>query len=134
MVFSPLGRQFLTGQSTDCSQLDDSNMRSTIARPRFEPDNFKENSKLLIPFAELVKQQGMTMAQLSLAWLLAQGEDIIPISGISNLHHLKENAAVGDLKLSNETIIKLDSMINEDLVVGERYNDFLMSTVDSERD
>ena len=134
VAFSPLGRQFLTGKSTDCSRLDDSNMRSTIARPRFESENFKANSKLLIPFAEIAKQHNITMAQLSLAWLLAKGDDIIPIPGTSDLQHLKENAAAGDIKLSNETVLELDEIINDKLVSGERYNDFLMSTIDSERD
>lgn len=134
VAFSPLGRQFLTGKSTDCSSLDDSNYRATIARPRFEPDNFLENSKLLIPFAEIATQNNMSMPQLSLAWLLAKGEDIIPIPGTSNLKHLEENAAAGDMKLSEEVVLELDSLINDETIEGARYNDFLMSTVDSERD
>ncbi|MCL4111514.1 UNVERIFIED_CONTAM: hypothetical protein GTU68_002298 [Idotea baltica] len=115
VAFSPLGRQFLTG-------------------PRFEPENFAKNSQLLIPFAEIAQEQGCSMAQLSLAWVLAKGADIIPIPGTSNLEHLKENAEAGDIKLSDETVAKLDNLINDDVVVGARYNDFLMATVDSERD
>lgn len=134
VAFSPLGRQFLTGKSTDCSSLDDSNYRATIARPRFEPKNFIENSKLLIPFAELAKREGCSMAQLSLAWLLARGEDIIPIPGTSNLNHLKENADAGDIKLSSEVVEALDNLINDEVIAGDRYNEFLMDTVDSEQD
>ena len=134
VAFSPLGRQFLTGKSTDCSTLDDTNYRATIARPRFEPDNFVENIKLLTPLAEIAKQQGCSMAQLSLAWLLAKGEDIIPIPGTSNLGHLKENAEAGDIKLSSEVVEELDALINDDVIKGDRYNEFLMKTVDSERD
>ena len=137
VAFSPLGRQFLTGKSTDCSSLDESNdvnYRATIARPRFEPDNFKENSKLLIPFAKVAENHGISMSQLALAWLLAKGEDIIPIPGTSNINHLKENAEAGDIKLPNETVAELDVLINDDLVSGARYNNFLMNTVDSERD
>ena len=134
VAFSPLGRQFLTGKSTDCSSLDNSNYRATIARPRFEPDNFAKNSKLLVPFADIAAREEVSMAQLSLAWLLAKGEDIIPIPGTSNLNHLKENAAAGDIKLSSETVEELDVLINDDVISGERYNEFLMSTVDSERD
>ena len=134
VAFSPLGRQFLTGQSTDCSNLDQTNYRATIARPRFEPDNFAENMKLLIPFAEIAKQQECSMAQLSLAWLLAKGEDIIPIPGTSNLSHLNENAEAGDIKLSSEIVEELDLLINDDVVKGDRYNEMLMKTVDSERD
>lgn len=132
--FSPLGRQFLTGKSTDCSTLDDSNYRATIARPRFEPENFTENAKRLIPFAEIARQQECSMAQLSLAWLLAKGEDLIPIPGTSNLNHLKENADAGDIRLSSEVVDKLDLLINDEMISGARYNDFLMSSVDSERD
>ena len=134
VAFSPLGRQFLTGKSTDCSSLDDTNFRATIARPRFEPDNFAENSKLLIPFAEIAKQQACSMAQLSLAWLLAKGKDIIPIPGTTNLTHLKENADAENIKLTSEVIEELDMLINDDVIKGDRYNKFLMNTVDSERD
>ena len=134
VAFSPLGRQFLTGKSTDCSSLDESNFRATIARPRFEPDNFAENCKLLVPFAEIADREEISMAQLSLAWLLAKGEDIIPIPGTSNVNHLKENSDAGDIRLSSETVEELDQLINDDVVVGDRYNDFLMNTVDSERD
>lgn len=134
VAFSPLGRQFLTGKSTDCTQIDDSNYRATIARPRFEPENFCKNVKLLEPFAEIAAREGCSMAQLSLAWLLAKSEDIIPIPGTSNLDHLQENAEAGDIKLSEETVAELDKLINDDVVAGARYNDFLMSTVDSERD
>jgi len=134
VAFSPLGRKFLTGKCNDCSDLDDTNYRATIARPRFEPENFKKNSKLLIPCEEIAKQHNLSMAQLSLAWLLAKGADIIPIPGTSNFDHLKENAAAGDEKLSNETVLELDSLMNDEVVFGARYNDFLMSTVDSEKD
>ena len=134
VAFSPLGRQFLTGKSTDCDSIDESNYRATIARPRFEPENFTKNSKLLVPFAEIAQDQGCTMAQLALAWLLAKGEDIIPIPGTSNLNHLQENAKAGDLQLSVEIVSSLDSLINDETIVGARYNDFLMSTVDSEKD
>lgn len=130
--FSPLGRQFLTGKSTDCTRLDDNNLRATIARPRFEPENFEQNSKLLIPLAEIAAEEGISLAQLSLAWLLAKGEDIIPIPGSSNITHLKENAEAGDIKLSAERVDELSGLINDDLVSGDRYIEFLMNTVDSE--
>lgn len=134
VAFSPLGRQFLTGKSTDCSSVDENNYRATIARPRFEPENFIENCKLLVPFSEIAKREGFSMAQLSLAWLLAKGEDIIPIPGTSNLDHLKENAKAGDIRLLSEVVEELDELINDDVIAGDRYNEFLMSTVDSERD
>ncbi|MGK0269402.1 MAG: aryl-alcohol dehydrogenase-like predicted oxidoreductase [Cocleimonas sp.] len=137
IAFSPLGRQFLTGKSSDCVSLDETdpqNYRATIARPRFELDNFVGNIKLLVPLVEIANNHDCSLAQLSLAWLLAKGKDIIPIPGTSNLKHLKENADAGDIKLSLETVKELDSLINDDVIKGERYNAFLMETVDSERD
>lgn len=134
VAFSPLGRQFLTGKSTDVSTLGDDNFRATIARPRFELDNFAENSKLLIPFAEIAEQHECTMAQLSLAWLLAKGEDIIPIPGTSNIEHMKENAQAGDLQLAADIVEQLDTLINDETVKGTRYTQALMDSVDSELD
>lgn len=134
VAFSPLGRQFLTGKSSDCSSLDHSNYRATIARPRFEPENFSKNMRLLEPVNEIAKQHDMSLAQLALVWVLEKGEDIIPIPGTSNFSHLKENAAAGDMKLPEEVILELDSLINDEVVSGARYTNFLMNTVDSERD
>ena len=134
VAFSPLGRQFLTGKSTDCSTLGEDNFRATIARPRFEPENFAQNIKLLVPFAEIAKRHDCSMAQLALAWLLAKSDDIIPIPGTSDLSHLKENAEAGDIVLDANTVAELDELINDDVIAGDRYNEFLMNTVDSERD
>jgi aryl-alcohol dehydrogenase-like predicted oxidoreductase len=124
----------LTGKSTDVSTLGDDNFRATIARPRFEPKNFAENAKLLIPFAEIAEQVDCTMAQLSLAWLLAKGEDIIPIPGTSNIDHMLENAGAGDIQLPTEIVEQLDQLINDKTVKGERYSKALMESIDSERD
>ena len=134
VAFSPLGRQFLTGQSTDVSTLGDENFRATIARPRFEPHNFAENSKLLLPYAEIAEKADCSMAQLSLAWLLAKGEDIIPIPGTSNIDHMLENAGAGDIQLSQGMVEQLDQLINDETVKGTRYSKALMESVDSERD
>lgn len=135
--FSPLGRQFLTGQSNDAQTIDaldePENFRATIARPRFERENFNKNSQLLIPYAAIAKREGLSMAQLSLAWLLAQ-DDLIPIPGTSNIEHMRENAKAGDIKLSTETIVELDQLINDETVSGDRYSKVLMESVDSERD
>jgi aryl-alcohol dehydrogenase-like predicted oxidoreductase len=134
VAFSPLGRQFLTGKSTDASTVGDDNFRATIARPRFEPHNFAQNVKLLKPFAKIAEREGCSMAQLSLAWLLAKGEDIIPIPGTSNLEHMWENAKASDIVLSPELVAELDELINEDTVIGDRYSKILMETIDSETD
>lgn len=138
VAFSPLGRQFLTGKSNDAATIDalggSENFRATIARPRFEPDNFEKNNRLLTPFSRIAEREGCSMAQLSLAWILAQGDDIIPIPGTSNIEHMRENAAAGDIMLSAETVTELDNLINEETISGERYTKALMESVDSERD
>ena len=139
VAFSPLGRQFLTGLSTDATTTDVEeggleNFRSTIARPRFEPENFAKNNQLLIPFSEIAKQHNCSMAQLAIAWLLAKDEDIIPIPGTSTIEHMLENANAEKIVVSQETVAVLDALINDDTVAGNRYTDALMQSVDSERD
>jgi aryl-alcohol dehydrogenase-like predicted oxidoreductase len=132
--FSPLARQFLTGQCGDVSTVLEDDIRATIARPRFEPENFSRNQKLLIPFGEIAAKQGCSMAQLALAWLLAQGDNIVPIPGTKHMEWMIENAGAGEITLDAATVDKLDRLINEDTVAGYRYTDALMASTDSEKD
>jgi aryl-alcohol dehydrogenase-like predicted oxidoreductase len=132
--FSPLARQFLTGKCRDVSTVGKDDIRASIARPRFEPDNFAQNEKLLIPFDAIARRQGCSMAQLALAWLLAQGDNIIPIPGTKHMEWMIENASAGDITLAAETVVELDLLINEDTVSGNRYTDALMASTDSEKD
>ncbi len=132
--FSPLGRQFLTGKCPALDKLDDDDIRATIALPRFEPGTFEINQQLLTPFSEIAEQQNCTMAQLALAWLLALGENMIPIPGTKHLEFMTENALAGDIVLSAETVEALDQLINENTVSGRRYTDEGINTTDSERD
>jgi len=134
VAFSPLGRQFLTGKSSDVCSLSETDYRSTIARPRFEPDNFVENSKLLLPFAEIAQQQNCSLAQLALAWLLAQGESVIPIPGTKHINYMTENMQAVGVKLDQDTVAVLGALINEQSVSGERYTPELMRASDAERD
>ncbi len=131
--FSPLGRAFLTGAATDISTMVDGDLRTTIARPRFEPDAFAENIKLLRPFAEIAEQNNCTMAQLALAWLLHR-DGSVPIPGTKHIEYMKENAGASGVVLSEETVATLNELINEKTVVGNRYNDERMADADSERD
>ena len=131
--FSPLARAFLTGKSTDVTQLADNDLRCTIARPRFEPDAFKKNSELLVPFADIAQQNNCSMAQLALAWLLHRQHDV-PIPGTKHISYMKENAGAADVVLSTETIATLNELINENTVVGNRYEDKRMAEADAERD
>ncbi|MDP2574330.1 aldo/keto reductase [Vibrio penaeicida] len=137
--FSPLGRQFFTGKALDVTQLPDNDIRCTNARPRFEPLAFQQNKQLLVPFKKLAEQLGCSMAQLSLAWLTNQADSngnktLVPIPGTKTIQYMEENIGASDLVLDEQTLVVLDQMINEQVVVGQRYTDAIMSSTDSEND
>ncbi len=132
--FSPLARQFLTGKSPDVTAVTEDDIRASIARPRFEPENFAQNQQLLIPFAEIAKRHDCSMAQLALAWLLAQDGGLIPIPGTKHMDWMIENAGAAEISLDAATVAELDALINEDTVTGYRYTDALMKSTDSEQD
>lgn len=132
--FSPLARQFLTGKTPPMSEMTEKDLRLSIARPRFEPEAFLENEKLLAPFADIASDQQCSMAQLALAWLLAQEEGMIPIPGTKTMEYMIENIGATEVELDSDTVNQLDALINEDTVVGRRYTDALMASVDSEKD
>ncbi len=133
--FSPLARAFLTGAAKDVTQLPDDDLRCTIARPRFEPEAFASNSRLLVPFAEIAQKNDCTMAQLALAWLLAQRQkNMVPIPGTKHMEYMIENAGASAVELDAATVAELDQLINEDTVIGDRYVAARMAEADSERD
>ena len=132
--FSPLARQFLTGKCPNVTRVLEDDIRASIARPRFEVENFAQNEQLLIPFGEIATRQGCSMAQLALAWLLAQGDNILPIPGTKHMDWMIENAGAGEITLDASTVDELDQLINEDTVAGHRYTDALMASTDSEKD
>lgn len=134
VAFAPLARQFLTGKCTDLSHFDENDIRCTNARPRFEPENFAQNEKLLTPYSEIANRLDCSMAQLALAWLLARGDNIIPIPGTKHVDYMIENAGAGDISLDPETVEELDQLINENTVSGDRYQSALMKSIDSEKD
>ena len=131
--FSPLGRAFLTGKSADVTQLIDTDLRCTIARPRFEPEAFKKNSELLVPYGQIAEENNCTMAQLALAWLLHRKGDV-PIPGTKHIEYMKENAGGSGVTLSDETVAQLNALINEETITGNRYTDERMADADAERD
>lgn len=133
--FSPLARSFLTGITRNVTQVNDGDIRSTIARPRFEVENFNKNLELLKPYKKIAEEQNCTMAQLALAWILARhGNRMIPIPGTKDINHMRENAGAGDIVLCDDVVQTLDTLINETTVAGRRYTDALMASTDSERD
>lgn len=131
VAFSPLGRGFLAGAVRDVSALPAKDIR--LAQPRFQGENFARNLKLLDGLSTMARENDCTMAQLALAWVLAQRDDIIPIPGTTRLDHLEENAASVEVRLSPETIARLDALINARTVSGPRYNDATFPEIDTER-
>ena len=130
VAFSPLGRGFLTGTLRDISTLPAKDIR--LAMPRFQGEHFDRNLTLLEGLAAIAAEQRCTMAQLALAWLLAQGDDIVPIPGTTRLDHLEENAQATNVTLDRATIDRLDALVNPRTVSGARYNAATQTEIDTE--
>jgi aryl-alcohol dehydrogenase-like predicted oxidoreductase len=130
VAFSPVARAFLTGKLLDVSTLDAKDIRRTM--PRFEAANYAANLKLLPGYTALAKEADCTPAQLALAWLLAKGENIIPIPGTTSLAHLQEDMAAVSVKLEPGLIARLEDLINQNTITGARYNAQSQSEVDTE--
>jgi aryl-alcohol dehydrogenase-like predicted oxidoreductase len=128
--FSPLGRGFLTGGLRDVSTLPPKDIR--LAMPRFQGEHFARNLRLLDGLEALAAERGCRMGQLALAWLLAQGEDIVPIPGTTRIDHLEENAKAIDVRLDGATIERLNALINPLTVSGARYNEATQAEIDTE--
>ena len=128
VAYSPLGRGFLTGQikSIDDLAADDYRRYS----PRFQGDNFSKNLELVTRVTEMAREQGVTPGQLALAWVLAQGEDIVPIPGTKRRSYLEENAAASEIELAAEDLARLDELAPRGAAAGMRYPEAMMRYVD----
>ena len=131
VAFSPLARGFLGQSILDIDQFAEKDLRR--AMPRFEVGNFQKN----IPFYEALKQvardNDCTLAQLALAWLLHQGSDILVIPGTSQIAHLRENVGADHVRLSAQTLAKIEDILSTVPVFGSRYNPVNQSEVDTEQ-
>jgi aryl-alcohol dehydrogenase-like predicted oxidoreductase len=127
VAYSPLARALTTGTITDQSQLAKGDFRHTL--PRLQGKHWENNKNLARELGELAKQKGCTAAQLSLAWVLAQGEDIIPIPGTKRRKYLEENASAVDIVLSQEDLEKIDVLTKKYPDTGQRYADGPMKLV-----
>ena len=125
VAYSPLGRGFLTGQIRSMADLPEDDWRRT--NPRFQEEALQENVALADRVAELAEQRSIRPAQLALAWVMAKGEDIIPIPGTKRPRRLEENAAAAEIQLSEEDIAELDDAISPAAVRGNRYPEQMMS-------
>ena len=119
VAYSPLGRGFLTGVFTHPDDFDADDYRRVS--PRFQGENFKRNLELVEKVKQLAAERGVTAGQLALAWVLAQGEDIVPIPGTKRRKHIEENAVAVDISLAPELATKLQEIFPPDAAAGERY-------------
>jgi aryl-alcohol dehydrogenase-like predicted oxidoreductase len=116
--YSPLGRGFLSGRFTSPDDLDEDDFRRT--NPRFQPENLGANQRLAAKVREIADEKGITRSQLALAWVLAQGDDIVPIPGTKRRTYLEENAAAVDVELTDEDLTRIEQELPE--VAGDRYS------------
>ena len=129
VAFSPVARGFLCGEM-DVTAFDTKDIRRSM--PRFTPANYAANLKLLPAYLSLAQEAGCTPAQLALAWLLQQGEDIIPIPGTTSVEHLHDNLSAVNVTLDADLVARLEALINESTVQGSRYNEQGNREVDTE--
>jgi aryl-alcohol dehydrogenase-like predicted oxidoreductase len=123
--YSPLGRGFLSGRFTKPEDLDEGDFRRK--GPRFTGENLEANLKLAAKVKEIAEDKGCTPAQLAIAWVLAQGEDLVPIPGTKRRTYLEQNAGAVEVQLSEEDLARIDAELP--LVAGERYDEAGMASV-----
>ena len=126
--YSPLGRGFLTGTIQNVNDLDSSDWRRTNY-PRFQEEALQANLKLAAAVKELASEKGITPAQLALAWVLAQGKDVVPIPGTKRVRYLEENMGALNVHLTAADLKKIAARLAKFEIVGERYTPQMMALV-----
>ncbi len=127
VAYSPLGRGFLTGQFQKPEDLPENDRRRMF--PRFQDENFQQNLRLVERVQEIAESKGCKPAQLALAWVLAQGDDIVPIPGTKRRTYLEENVKAVDVELTSEDLARINEVARPDAVAGTRYPEAAMSSV-----
>lgn len=130
VAYSPLGRGFLTGRIRRFEDLAADDFRR--GSPRFQGENFNKNLELVDKVNELAKAKGVAAGQLALAWVLAQGGDIVPIPGTTKRRHLKENVAALDVELTADDLSAIDEVLPKGAAAGTRYPEALMRMLNAE--
>ncbi len=125
VAYSPLGRGFLSGSITSPDDLAADDYRRSS--PRFQGENFYKNLQVVERVKEIASEKGATPGQLALAWLLAQGDDIVPIPGTKRQAYVEENIAATEIELTQEDLKRIDEVAPKQFVAGDRYSD--MSSV-----
>jgi aryl-alcohol dehydrogenase-like predicted oxidoreductase len=126
--YSPLGRGFLTGQFKSPDDLDQSDSRRN--HPRFQGEAFQKNLDLVAAIGAMANDKGCTPAQLALAWVLAQGEDIVPIPGTKRRKYLEDNLGALDVALSDADLVRIDEVLPPGAAQGTRYPQTSMASID----
>jgi aryl-alcohol dehydrogenase-like predicted oxidoreductase len=127
VAYSPLGRGFLTGQFKSPSDFPDDDSRRN--HPRFQGENFDKNISLVGEVEAMAREKGCTTAQLALAWVLAQGEDVVPIPGTKHVRYLDQNIGALEVRLTAEDLRRLDAILPPGAAAGQRYHERGMETV-----
>jgi aryl-alcohol dehydrogenase-like predicted oxidoreductase len=123
--YSPLGRGFLSGRFKSPEELDEGDFRRQ--GPRFTGENLQANLQIAAKVAEIAEEKGITPAQLALAWVLAQGDELVPIPGTKRRKYLEENAAAADVELSEDDLARIEAELPA--VAGDRYDEAGMKAV-----
>jgi len=127
--YSPLGRGFLSGEIKKFEDLAEDDWRRT--NPRFQGENFDKNIKLVEKLEEIAREKEVTASQLALAWVLAQGQDIVPIPGTKRVKYLEQNASAADIILSQEELAAIEEVFPKDAASGLRYPEAMMKSVNA---
>jgi len=125
--YSPLGRGFLSGQLKEFDDLAEDDYRRNS--PRFQGDNFDKNLQLVKKVEDIASQKGVAASQLALAWVLAQGQDIVPIPGTKHRKYLEQNAAAAEIILSQNELAELGDIFPPNAASGARYPEAMMASV-----
>jgi len=128
VAYSPLGRGFLTGRWRSIEDMPENDTRSARF-PRFAEENFKKNVELADRVREVADSKGITPGQLALAWLLAQGDDIVPIPGTKRREYLEENAGAAGVRLTEDDLARIEEVMPRGSAAGERYAEEQMRAV-----
>jgi aryl-alcohol dehydrogenase-like predicted oxidoreductase len=121
VAYSPLGRGFLTGRFRSFDDLPEDDFRRVS--PRFQGENFDRNLELVERVEEIAAEKGVTAGQLALAWVLAQGDDVVPIPGTKHVAYLEQNVAASEVALSDEELRRIDEAAPAGAAAGDRYAD-----------
>jgi len=131
VAFSPVGRGMLANGLRDPAALPEKDIRRNF--PRFQGEHWPRNLALLDTFVAIASREGVTPAQLSIAWVLARGEHVVTIPGTASIPHMEENIVRWDWELPADVARELDALINQQTISGSRYNDAMQRAIDTEQ-